>query len=50
MRFGTRELLFLLLLIGMPVAAYCFVFQPRAEAVEEVREARAKKGIEAPRA
>src|SRR5690606_35925197 len=42
MRFGFRELAFVLLLLGLPVAAYFFVFQPRnvqiAEAREEIRQ------------
>ena len=37
MRFGTRELVFLLLLLAMPVAAYLFVFQPRHAQLEEAR-------------
>ncbi len=46
MRFGIRELIFLLLLIGVPVAAYFYVYQPRnvliAEAREEISMKRAK--------
>lgn len=37
MRFGLREILFLLVLLGMPVAAYFFVFQPRNVQIEEAR-------------
>lgn len=37
MRFGLREVIFLLLLIGMPVAAYFFVFKPRNEKMTEAR-------------
>ena len=29
MRFGIRELIFVLVLLAMPVAAYFFVFEPR---------------------
>lgn len=46
MRFGFRELIFVLLLLGMPVAAYFFVFEPRntqiEAAVAEVRQKQAK--------
>lgn len=46
MRFGFRELAFVLLLLGLPVAAYFFVFQPRntqiAEAREEIRQKQVK--------
>lgn len=46
MRFGLREAMFVLLLLGMPAAAYFFVFEPRnvqiAEAREEVRQKQAK--------
>ncbi len=46
MRFGFREAMFVLLLLGMPAAAYFFVFEPRneqiAEARDEVRQKQAK--------
>ena len=38
MRFGTRELLFVMVLLAMPVAAYFFVFQPRNADIAEARE------------
>jgi type IV pilus assembly protein PilO len=38
MRFGSRELIFLLLLIAMPVASYFFVFQPRNQQIAEARQ------------
>jgi len=42
MKFGVRELLFVLVLIAMPLAAYFFVFEPRnkqiAEAQVEIRQ------------
>ena len=37
MQFGPREAVFILLLLAMPVAAYFFVFQPRATQVAEAR-------------
>lgn len=37
MHFGFRELLFVLLLLGVPVAMYFFVFEPRNKQVAEVR-------------
>ncbi|MEX2671880.1 MAG: type 4a pilus biogenesis protein PilO [Phycisphaeraceae bacterium] len=37
MRFGTRELLFVLLLLAMPGAAWWFVFQPANEQIEHAR-------------
>lgn len=37
MRFGIRETIFLLLLLGLPVAAYFFVFQPRNVQIAEAR-------------
>ncbi|QQE12006.1 type 4a pilus biogenesis protein PilO [Planctomycetota bacterium] len=43
MRFGTRELIFIVLLIAMPVASYMFVFKPRSERVEEARAEILKK-------
>lgn len=38
MRLGIRELVFLLLLVAMPVAAYFFVFEPRNAQINEARE------------
>ncbi len=43
MRFGLREALFVLLLLGMPAAAYFFVFQPRNEQIAEARKEVAQK-------
>lgn len=43
MRFGFREMIFLLLLLGMPVAAYFFVFQPRNVQIAEARSEIARK-------
>jgi len=37
MQFGLREAAFVLLLLAMPVAAYFFVFQPRAAQIAEAR-------------
>ena len=37
MRMGTREVIFILLLLAMPVAAYFFVFQPRNEQIASAR-------------
>ncbi|MFW6060570.1 MAG: type 4a pilus biogenesis protein PilO [Phycisphaeraceae bacterium] len=46
MRFGLRELVFLLVLLAMPVAGYFFVFEPRnqqiAEALEEIQRKESK--------
>jgi type IV pilus assembly protein PilO len=46
MRFGTREMVFVVVLLAMPVAAYFFVFEPRnnqiAEAREEIRQKQLK--------
>ena len=46
MRFGIRELVFILLLLAMPAASYFFVFAPRnvqiAEMREQIRQKRAK--------
>ncbi len=46
MRFGTRESVFVLLLLAMPVAAYFFVFRPRntqiAEVTTEIHKKQAK--------
>lgn len=38
MRFGIREMIFVLLLLAMPVAAYFWVFQPRNQQIAEARE------------
>lgn len=38
MQFGLREAAFVLLLLAMPVAAYFFVFEPRATQISEARE------------
>ncbi len=38
MRFGPREILFLLVLAAMPVAAYFLVFQPRSVEIAEARQ------------
>lgn len=38
MRFGLREIIFILLLLAMPMAAYWFVFKPRNAQIEEARE------------
>ena len=43
MRFGVRELVFVLLLLGMPVAAFFFVFQPRNQQIAEARDEIVKK-------
>lgn len=44
MRFGTRELLFVLLLLAMPGAAWWFVFAPANEQIEAARaEIKAKQ-------
>lgn len=37
MRFGLRELIFLLVLAGLPVCSYFFVFKPTNELISEVR-------------
>ena len=37
MRFGTRQLIFVVLLLAMPVAAYVMVFSPRNEQISEAR-------------
>jgi len=39
MRFGFRELIFVLLLLAMPVSAYFILFQPRNEQIAEDRAA-----------
>ncbi|MEX0743969.1 MAG: type 4a pilus biogenesis protein PilO [Phycisphaeraceae bacterium] len=38
MRLGTREILFVLVLLAMPLAAWFFVFQPRHAQLDEARE------------
>jgi len=43
MQFGLREAAFVLLLLAMPVAAYFFVFQPRATQIAEARTEIASK-------
>ncbi len=43
MQFGLREAAFVLLLLAMPVAAYFFVFQPRAAQIAEARTEIASK-------
>jgi type IV pilus assembly protein PilO len=43
MQFGLRETVFVLLLLAMPVAAYFFVFQPRAGQIAEARDEIAAK-------
>lgn len=37
MRFGVRELIFLLVLLAMPAAAYFFVFQPKNQLQQDAR-------------
>ena len=37
MQFGIRELIFLLLLLSLPVAAYVFVFEPRTEQIRDAQ-------------
>jgi Tfp pilus assembly protein PilO len=37
MRLGLRELIFLMVLISLPIAAYFFVFKPRNTQIEESR-------------
>lgn len=37
MRLGLREIIFVAVLLGLPVAAFTFVFQPINEQVEQVR-------------
>jgi len=43
MRFGIREVVFMLVLLAMPVAAYLFVFQPRNEQISVARAEVAQK-------
>jgi len=46
MKFGTRESIFILLLLAMPVAAYFFVFRPRniqhTEVMQEIHQKQVK--------
>lgn len=46
MRFGLREIVFILLLAAVPVGAYLFVFEPRQEQIDrvtaEIRKKRTK--------
>lgn len=37
MRFGLRELIFLVVLLAVPVASYIYVFQPRNADIEQAR-------------
>jgi len=37
MRFGIREIVFMLVLLAMPVAAYMFVFEPRNAQITDAR-------------
>ncbi|MCC7193073.1 MAG: type 4a pilus biogenesis protein PilO [Phycisphaeraceae bacterium] len=37
MRFGMREMLFLLVLLALPAASYFFVFEPRNKQINEAR-------------
>jgi len=43
MRFGFRELIFLIVLLGLPIAAWMFVFQPINQEIAQVREENAAK-------
>jgi type IV pilus assembly protein PilO len=43
MRFGYREIVFFLVLLGLPVAAFVFVFQPVNDEIEQVRVENAAK-------
>lgn len=43
MKLGFREILFLVLLLAMPVAAYFFVFEPRNQEIEAAYAEIAKK-------
>lgn len=43
MRLGIRELIFLLVLVAVPVAAYLFVFQPRNQEIAQARQEIARK-------
>lgn len=43
MRFGFRELIFLIVLLGLPIAAWIFVFQPINREIELVRRENTSK-------
>jgi len=43
MRFGFREIVFIVVLLGLPVAAYFFVFEPVNGQIEQVRKENAVK-------
>jgi type IV pilus assembly protein PilO len=43
MRFGLREIVFLLVLLAMPMSAYWFLFKPRNAEIEEARKEIAHK-------
>ncbi len=43
MQFGIRETVFVLLLLALPVAAYFYLFEPRAAEISEAREEIASK-------
>jgi len=43
MRMGYREILFFLVLLGLPVAAFFFVFQPVNDEIDQVRRENAVK-------
>lgn len=45
MRFGIRELIFILLLIGTPIASYVFRFQPRNIEIAEARDEIQRKQV-----
>ena len=45
MQFGGRQLIFLLLLLAMPVAAYYFVFEPRNRQITEAWDEITKKRV-----
>ena len=46
MKLGIRELLFVLVLLAMPLAAYFFVFEPRNRQIAEVQREIAEKQAE----
>ncbi len=43
MRFGFRELVFFIVLLGMPIAAYFFVFEPANAQIEQLRKENLEK-------
>jgi len=43
MRFGFREIVFIVVLLGLPVAAYFFVFEPVNGQIDQVRKENATK-------